>query len=196
MRLVLPILALIITALVFTWSHMEESNIIPVQEEESKTSRAVAKNELINPNFQSKDDKSQPYTITAKRAVQDRMDDDLVTLEKPVADILLNDGRWLAVKARGGSYDQGTRLLNLDGDVHVFHDSGYQLQTQKLRVDLRDNTAHSDTKVHIQGPAGTLQARGLTARRSEQTLVFDGPARLSLSMKDEDNEAFDLLLAD
>ncbi|GJL85590.1 MAG: hypothetical protein DHS20C02_13650 [Micavibrio sp.] len=185
MRLILPLTALIIVAVLFTWTRMEEEIAIPVQQQ-ATTEKDIGKNELVNPRFESTDENKQPYTITAQRALQGEEDEKLVILERPVADMLLNSGNWIAVEADKGAYHQETQKLLLEGHVKLFHDEGYQMETAKLHVDVEQSLAWSDDDVYGQGPAGTLEAKGLKANNENGRLVFTGPAKLILNsaMKD------------
>ncbi len=177
MRLTLPIIALIIAAVVFVWTSKDSEPIIsaPPPEQEHP---AIGKNELVNPRFESMDRKNQPVTITAERAVQGEEDEDLLILEKPVADIGLESGAWLALTAQVGTYKEEGQMLMLNGNVTIFHDLGYQLETQELRIDLANSSAVSETDVYIQGPIGTIKAKGLNGDNMNGKLVFAGPAQM------------------
>ena len=103
MRLVLPLFALSLLAIVFSWGTFTQDDILP-QIDPAEAPQTIGKNELLNPRFESNDDKNQPYTITAKRAIQGETNEDLVILEDPLADILLENGNWIAIKAEQGAY--------------------------------------------------------------------------------------------
>ncbi|HBR68863.1 MAG TPA: LPS export ABC transporter periplasmic protein LptC [Rhodospirillaceae bacterium] len=180
MRLLLPLAALAIVAVLFTWNSTNDDIAIPV-EKQVAGSTEIGKNELVNPRFESTDENKQPYTVTAERAIQGEEDEKLVILEKPVADMLLNSGNWIAAQADKGAYHQGTQKLMLEGHVKLFHDKGYQLETQKLQIDVTKSLAWSDNPVYGQGPAGTLEAKGLKADNNAGRLVFTGPAKLVLN---------------
>lgn len=180
MRIALPLLAGFIVALLFAWNalHNEKSIITVTEADMPKTTR---KNELVEPRFESVDDKDQPYTVTAARAIQSDKDENLVILEKPVADILLNEGAWVALRADQGAFRQDTRRLLLKGHVELFHDRGYQMETDRLQINIEERTAHSKSDIYIYGPEGTLNAKGLQADVERDLLVFTGPARLVLT---------------
>lgn len=203
-RLILPILALIIVGVIFTWGNMNDTRVMPVQNQnqnqnqgqgQGQTQADITKNELTSPRFESRDEKAQPYTITADRATQSRDQDDLIELENPVGDILLNDGHWLALKAQSGRFSQDSQHLDLTGNVQIFHDAGYQMNTEKLFIDLKANHATSDAMIEGHGPAGTLKATGLKADRTAQTLRFFGPARLTLNLQKDNGDAFGALFS-
>ena len=179
MRVLLPLAAVMMTAVLILWSETDE-RIVPPAKEDVLPDAASVQNELLKPRFESVDDKQQPFTITADKAVQGQNDPDMVRLDRPVADMMMKSGAWVAAEALGGIYEQQTEKLFLSGQVKLFHDSGYQLETDELRIDLKSREAHSDKDVHAQGPAGTLEASGLQAQADEGLLVFKGPARLVL----------------
>lgn len=178
-KLVLPLVALMITAVVFAWSSMSDENMLPTPQDAS-TPQSIGKNELLNPRFESKDDKKQPYTITAKRALQGENNENLVILEKPVADMMLTSGNWVAIEADQGAFEQDNQKLLLRGNVRLFHDRGYHLETALLHIDIASNKAWSEEDVRAHGPAGTLEATGLQGNADSGHLLFTGPAKLVL----------------
>lgn len=179
LRLMLPLIAVGIIGLVMAWPQVEEA-VVPI-EEQASIPQSVGKNELVNPRFESRDEKDQPYTITAERAIQSARDPSVILLEKPMADITMNDGTWMAGEAEQGAYRQDTEKLLLKGKVKLFHDNGYELKTEKLQVDMQARTAWSDQPVHAQGPAGTLDATGMQADSANNRLIFTGPLKLVLN---------------
>lgn len=187
MRLVLPMVAVAIMAVVFTWTTGKEE-IADIAKEVALPT--IGKNELLNPKFESRDDKKQPYTIIAKRAIQGETNDDLVILEEPLADMLLKSGSWLAVKAEQGAFRQDNKRLLLKGNVELYHDDGYQMNMSLLNVDMAANTAWTDVDVEGHGPEGTIEAKGLEADSEKGLLIFNGPAKLVLTKGSGLGEAF------
>lgn len=178
MRLLLPVVALGFIAIVMSFSG-QNSKIAAVPRETVLPS-SVSRNELINPKFQSEDAKNNPYTITADKAVQntEKMDD--IQLEKPVADMALGNKGWVAIKAISGIYNQISGNLDLNGKVEVHHDSGYELGSEKMMIDVKSNTITSTTPVTGHGPSADISAAGLTADGTTKKIIFTGPAKLIL----------------
>lgn len=179
-KLILPIIALCITAIIFTWNTLGNDNIIPAKDK-ATLAQSIGQNELLSPRFESTDEKKQPYTITASRAVQPDANEDLILLEKPVGDMLLNNGNAVSIEAVHGVFKQKAQHLLLKEDVRLFHDQGYQMKTQILNIDLDKSTAWSDQKIYAQGPKGTLESEGLNGNLSSETLVFTGPIKLIIN---------------
>lgn len=178
-QLIMPVVAIIIIALVFIWSTTGQESIVAVQQTSLKE-QTIGKNELINPRYESRDEKNQPMTITAKRAVQGGENDNLVTLDEPRAHITLEGGDILGGQALSGEYQQDAQKLTLTGEVRLMNDQGYTLDTEKLFIDMVENKAWSDDLIHGKGPDSTLEAKGLRADSVTQDIVFIGPATLIL----------------
>jgi len=184
-RLVLPIIALILIAVVLSWPNMDVNKDFII-EDTSGSPQDAASNALINPRFESVDPNNQPYTIIAARAVQSQDNENLVLLEKPSGDITLNSGNWLAIEADKGAYRQSEQQFLLQDNVNIFHDEGYQLQTAQLHLDFIKNMAWSDHDVRALGPRGTIEATGLQASGKDELIIFHGPAKMVI--KRDNNE--------
>ncbi len=183
LRLILPLIAGAIIVVMFVWSDME--SVAPPQKKKDVAPQSIGKNELLNPRFESEDTSQQPYTITAQKAFQNSDNLNLIILEKPVADISLKDGKWLAVEADKGEFEQVKQTLMLQGHVKLFHDDGYEMLTERVDIDMIAQTAVSTTPVSGHGPVGTIQSKGLTANGAKGLLTFTGPATLVLNQKME-----------
>lgn len=179
MRLMLPLAAAGLIGLVIAWPDVEDTfEAIP---KENILPQNIGQNELINPEFKSRDEKAQPYVVTASRAFQSARDMNIILLETPEADITLNSGAWLAAKADDGVYRQEAENLILNGNVRLFHDKGYEMTTERMLVDLLNRKAVSDRPVYGQGPAGTIEASGFQAVSDTNHLIFTGPVKLVMN---------------
>jgi lipopolysaccharide export system protein LptC len=179
LRLALPLAAAALVGLLMSWPQLEKTM------EQAPAAAIVpqnaARNELLDPHFQSTDSDNQPFNLAAKRAVQSTNNPEVVLLEAPQAGITLKDGTNLAAQADKGAFQQKAGQLLLEGDVTLSQDKGYEVKTQKLLVNLKERKAWSDQPVSGHGPAGTLAAAGVRMETEEGLLVFTGPAKLVLT---------------
>lgn len=192
MRILLPLAAIAILAVVMTWSSLDKK-VETIREEDILPNIEEARNELIKPHFESTDKNNRPFTVTADGARQDQNNPALVYLDKPMADIMTSDENWLAVRALKGTYEQQTEKLSLNQNVRMFHDNGYTLETEEMRVDMKAQNAFSDVPVRVQGPAGHIVANGLEAYAEKGVLIFKGPAKLILE-KNKNDQTFGNML--
>lgn len=180
MRVILPLSALALTVVVVTWSETD-NKIIAVDERSLIPDTDLAKNELLNPKFESVDQDLNPFTVTASRALQNQENANLLKLENPNGNMTLKDGQSLLINALNGTYEQEEEKLFLEQDVQLKHQSGYTLTTQELRVDLKNGQAFSDKDVEITGVDGHIKAKGLKGDTNTEILIFKGPATLTLT---------------
>lgn len=182
LRVFLPLMALGVMGIIV---FMSQSRDDFMSDEEAFQIDKPATNELTKPRFESRDKKSQPYTITANKAIQSETQKNKIYLDKPMADMTLSSGTWVAVEADQGEYTENEEELLLKGNVHFFEDGGYSLETESMSINLNNQTAHSDNPVKAHGPAGILNAQGLTAKQNENKIIFKGPAKLTLHNADD-----------
>jgi lipopolysaccharide export system protein LptC len=96
----------------------------------------------------------------------------------PKADIGIKDGTWLAIIANTGVYDQNEKTLKLNGSVNLFHDTGYEFNTDSATIDINKGTASSSSNVTGQGPFGNLSAEGLKISNKGSQFLFSGKSKL------------------
>lgn len=182
MRLLLPIAALAVIVVIMAWKS-DKTPVVAVPREEISP-QTVSQNELINPKFQSEDTNGQPYSITADKATQNAEDMNTLLLQKPVADMTLKSGGVVKVTATNGQYQQEQKGLTLDGNVTVHHNSGYEIQTEKMNVDVTGQIITSDTPVTGHGSQADISATGLNVDGNSKIVTFKGPAKLTLHKAD------------
>lgn len=180
MRILLPVTALIIIGVLFTMTGGREKDIIPTQEE-AKVAPSVGKNELLNPHFESVDKNNQPYEITADRAVQGSQVEQMVLLINPKGNMTMSSGEKAYMEAKNGAFRQDNNRVVLEGAVKLTHQNGYVLNTEKLNIDLNNSLAWTEVDVQINGPDGSIDARGMKANDTTGLLEFTGPAKMIIN---------------
>ncbi len=68
-------------------------------------------------------------------------------------------------------------MLELNGDVTLFHDQGFELRTETARFDLEAGTARGTESVEGQGPFGTLVSEGFRVLDRGERILFTGRSR-------------------
>lgn len=184
MRLALPLAAIGVVTVLFIVTGGDNARIVPVQEpssaEDNVKDKKIAKNELLNPEFESRDKKNQPYKITASRAVQGEINKDLIMLERPVGVMTMQDGEKVTVHSLTGAYRQDTERFFLEGGVLMEHAQGYSLESEEAHIDLKKSFAWSEQPVKGNGPDLHIDASGMRANGETGEIVFVGPAKLVL----------------
>lgn len=180
MRVLLPTIAAALIVIVAMWPQFNDQkrrfSITP-----AKVDHRVVKNlTMVNGVYTGVDEKRRPYTVTSEAVSLANLKSPKISLTGPKADILMENGAWVAVTADAGKFHKDTKKLVLIGNVSLFHDSGYEFRTQELSVDLAKGNAHGDTAVKGQGPFGSLEAQGFRAHNRGERVIFTGKAKLVL----------------
>jgi len=175
----LPLAALALLSAVALWPEFERA------EDRGRVSfRRIAQSgpeavRVVEPRYQGLDEQNRPYNLTAAVARQ-QGDENIVDLDGPRADMLLNGGAWVMLESREGRFDRGRNHLDLAGDVTLWHDNGTMLVTESAAIELHEGAAQGDAPVAAQGPFGTLTAQGFRLTDRGQVVIFTGQSRLML----------------
>ncbi len=178
-RIALPLIALTVVLAGIIIPMFGETNGILVRQMPVGGSRGEYMR-MERPHFAANDSSRRPYTVTADYAVQKTRDVKIYDLSQPKADLLDDKGRWIAITAEHGRYDQQLRMLDLSGHVALFQDEGYTIATERARIDLEAHAAWGDRPVRGHGPDGEVEAQGFHASEGGDRIVFTGRTRLVL----------------
>lgn len=136
--------------------------------------------------FDGKDDKGRPYSITADSASHPDGDDRHIALRKPMADITMSSGAYVALTANDGVLDRDANVVTLSGDVTLFHDNGLSFQTDSATIDLHAKTAEGSDPVEGQNGDGELVSQGFRVLDDGDTIEFTGKAHMKIYPKQKD----------
>lgn len=181
-RLALPLCALVIVGIVILRlsGGSKDQQPLSINDIPAEEKTMPGEIDMVDAKYQGADAEGRLYTVSATRARRDMSAPNSLSLEKPRADMALEGDKWLAMQAEHGLYDNEDETLYLSGGVTLFHDDGYQLRLQDMNVTLKTREASSDKPVEAQGPAGLLHAAGMRVEDNAETIIFNGPAKLTL----------------
>jgi lipopolysaccharide export system protein LptC len=190
-KYLLPILAIGIAALIFVWSQANLP-IIRLRIADSEVSpREVEAVSMANPRFAGTDAMNRQYVVTADTATQSPDNDDIIHLQQPKADILMESGAKVRVDADSGVYQRGEKMLDLTGTVTLKEERGYDFRTTQAHVDFDKNLASGEARVDGIMPQGTLTGEGFRIEENGALLFLLGRSRVVLDSEastDEEKE--------
>jgi len=135
---------------------------------------------MVGPSFQGMDGQGRPFQVRARTADFASDDQRFVRLEQPEGDLALSDGTVVALTAAHGLYDRDDQLMQLQGDVVLFHDDGFEVVTERALLDLPHGRAEGNAPVEGQGPVGHIRSEGFRIEENGAKVVFTGHSRLVL----------------
>lgn len=182
LKFVLPVIALAMLVILVLYPTLSgKKNKIVLVASESKVVNSATP-EMLNPKFQGVDSSNQQYQISAKRAIQEKIG--FVRMEDMTADITLNNGQWISVIARTGTYDLAKKFAVLNEDVNAFitdkDGATYQVSGSEVNADMSGGIIQSAQPVKAKGPMGNFSAASFYADRATQKITFQGPVKLTI----------------
>ena len=150
----------------------------------SKDRVAVAKERLrvSQALYRGEDEKGQPFSLTAKSAVQQTSADPVVKLDTLAARIALQGGP-ATLTAPKGTYNMNNEQVGLDGPVAFRSADGYQLDTHDVDLDMQTRKLASRNPVTGKMPLGNFSADRMTADLDGKVVVLNGHARLHITQR-------------
>jgi len=180
LKRVLPALGLSLILLVAVWPRLA-----PVLERIRFALPAIDLREarelrMLNPRYLGTDRENRPVVVTAAVGQQVPDNANLMSLERPRADLQAHDGASIVVTAATGIYQSQAQILDLFGNVKLVHQNGTVFTTDTARLDVANNSAKGDDPVEGHGPSGDVKAQGFRIYDKGETLIFTGDADLVL----------------
>jgi len=175
--LLLAALALIAAVLAYSLQPREQGRVAMTFERMGKVSNDLA---MIKPRLTGTDDDGNPFTVTADSAVQDGRNARRARLNNVEADVTLKDSGWMSTIAKSGLVDAAAKKLALWDGVSVYSDSGYEIHTDEVHVDLANGLVRGDHAVHGQGPVGAFSADTFRVDRQNKRIFLIGNVRMTI----------------
>ncbi len=213
LKIVLPLIAVSCVVYIVQWGRdvpVIQPTVIPPKDAAQAQSASDVKVQKVQ--YNGVDSSNRPYSITADSASQPQKiepapapaasadaepataaapapvaateePDNVVNLQKLMADMTMSDGAWVALTADNGVFhrDQGT--VDLSGNVTLFHDTGLSFETDAATVDLKNDWAKGNQPVEGQNGDGQLTAQGFEIKDDGKTILFTGRSYLKLFPK-------------
>jgi len=135
---------------------------------------------MLNPRYAGVDRFNRPYVVTSAVGRQASNRDDLMSLERPRAEMTMRNGARVVVTAATAMYQSQAQLLDLFGDVNLVHENGTRFVTNTAHVDVAADSAMGNDPVTGHGPSGDITAQGFRVVDRGDTIVFTGTSHLVL----------------
>jgi lipopolysaccharide export system protein LptC len=180
MKRALPIAAAAVLAAVVVYS------LIPRQSEKitiTAKSMGMIDNDLamIKPRLTGVDDDGNPFVITAEIAIQDPKHLHRGRMKGVEADSMTQNGHWMNVTAVEGDFDMDSGTLKLRKGVALYSDSGDELHTATVDINMKKGLFHGPGVVTGHGPFGTMRADSFDADHTKQLLHLMGHVQMNFS---------------
>jgi len=168
----LPVIILLLIAITLgaTFLNGNEDGVrISFMDEEKSTSDSATR--MIKPHFRGLTEKNRPFTVTADEALQ--IDADNVKLSNIYADINLEKNGNFFLRSNEGKINVKTSRLELFDDVDIHSDTGYEIHTTKVFVDMKKEEIYGNERVDAKATLGSISANGFFISSPDKILRFN-----------------------
>lgn len=177
-RVALPMAAGVLVALL-AMAPLTSGSDVSFLLDKNKVDVATERMRVEAAEYRGQDDKGQPFSLTARDAVQRSSADTTVRMNDLAATLKLSDGP-ASLRADKGRYDPAAEQVAIDGPLLFSAADGYSLATRDVTVDLKTRTMGSGGRVEGKMPLGAFSAGRLRADLGERHVVLDGGASLKI----------------
>lgn len=183
LRYVLMAISLVMIG-VLIWQFMSEQGGYEPVNDPSESVR------MSNPRYSGRTGDGLPFYLIADTAVRRRNDLDRVLLDRPVLDFIRDEGLGEStVIAKTGSYNDMTKVLELETDVNLETDDGNICDTIHARIFNVEKRIEGDKPIKCVGEFGTVTGQTYAIEDAYRTFIFkDG---MTADLQNESSEPSD-----
>jgi lipopolysaccharide export system protein LptC len=118
------------------------------------------------------DRENQPYSISAKNAVQDKDKPNFIALDDITGATNRGNGEAITFSSRTGLYNSDVKTLDLDTDVVVKSAGRFTARMNKAHVIVGEKRLTSNTPVDVELASGTIKANGVEITNDGNNILF------------------------
>ncbi len=129
---------------------------------------------MVNPKYRGRDERGEPYLMTADSATRDPRNPYQVQLVEPRGTLVGKAPQPTTMRSVAGLYREDTDRLTLIGDAVLEDGTGYVFRSQRAVMDLKLGTAQGDEAVTGDGPMGHISASSYAITDRGHHVTFTG----------------------
>lgn len=180
MKIILPSVAAALLGLVVIWPKVAPRDSVFQKAFADFNMKSIDTQSMQNPRYYGTDNQNLPFSVTANFATQVDLQNNVISLEAPVADFTRKDGTGVILNADSGLFRQKDEILDLLGHVDLYQDSGFEVHTNSARLFVRQGDATGDEPTRAQGPNGTIEGEGFRLLERGRSVIFTGHCKAVL----------------
>lgn len=128
---------------------------------------------MVNPRYSGRTSDGLPFYLIAETAVRRRSDLDSVILTNPVLEFIRNEGvETSSVISKAGTYNDMSKVLELETDVNLETDDGNICDTSHARIFNVEKRIEGDKPISCVGAFGTINGQSYAIEDAYRTFIF------------------------
>lgn len=174
MKIALPSAAAALLGLVVIWPKVAPRDSVFRHAFANFNIKAIDTQSMQNPHYYGTDNQNVPFSVTANYATQVDVQNNVLSLDVPVADFTRKDGTGVILNADSGLFRQKDEILDLLGHVDLYMDNGFEMHSNSARLFVKTGDAAGDDPVHAQNPGGVIDGEGFRMQDRGHAISFTG----------------------
>lgn len=166
LKVTLPLIALVLLSTMFMLSRKVDPEAAVALSNQAFRDR-IDRSQLSAPQYDGNTNSGKSLTVTAQSARPDPHIEGKTYGQVVNAQINLDNGEVMNVKADTGVIEEAQDRAILSGNVHILTTDGYDMRTSQLTSHLSKVEGESAGAVTAYGPPGTLQAGKMFVKTDE-----------------------------
>tara|TARA_Y100001970_G_scaffold285413_1_gene405033 strand:+ start:267 stop:899 length:633 start_codon:yes stop_codon:yes gene_type:complete len=126
--------------------------------------------------FRGFNNQGNPYLLTAKEAIKETENIDVVKLFNVQADIFLSEKDWFFLNTKEAIFKIKDKTLFTDNNVKGFYDDGSSFSTPSIEYDFNSGIAKSEEGIVMFGKWGNIKADKFSFNSFKDVYSFSGKA--------------------
>ena len=141
---------------------------------------------MVEPRYSGRTSDGLPFYLIADTAIRRRTDRDTVLLDAPVLQFIRDTGvEASTVISKTGSYNDMSKILELETDVNLETDDGNICDTIHARIFNVEKRIEGDKAITCVGEFGTVNGKSYAIEDSYETFIFKGGMTADLNQDEE-----------
>lgn len=149
---------------------------------------------MVNPRYSGRTSDGLPFYLLADTAVRRSEDRDTVLLASPVLEFVRDTGvEASSVISKEGSYNDMSKVLELETDVYLETDDGNTCDTTHARIFNVEKRIEGDKAISCLGEFGIVKGKSYAIEDDYKTFIFKGGMTANLTrdeQADDDGSSF------
>lgn len=138
---------------------------------------------MTNPSIDGHTGDNVPYSVTARRAIQEIGDAQRVDLEGIDATLPLKDGRSARISAEKGHLDRDANMLDITSPMTVETDDGMTARFRSASVDISNGELTTGEPVDITMDGTQISADTMQLLDNGARIVFENRVRMEIDAR-------------
>ncbi|MDI6027427.1 LPS export ABC transporter periplasmic protein LptC [Corticibacterium sp. UT-5YL-CI-8] len=178
LKFALPVAAIAIAVAFLGKSYMAAPSAIEIKSDD--TAFSDGKLVMANPKLDGYTKDNQPYSMTARRAVQDASNQGVVELEGIDASLPLDKDNMAKVEAQRGVFDRDKNTLNLSQAITLTTTDGIVALFQSAFLNMAEGEMTTSEPVQIKLDGSTINSDSMNVLQNGKVFVFENKVRVTI----------------